>query len=100
MGDEHTNLNCLLQIRSLPNFQVMMQSQFSFSPYLVLEVEDLRYGCTCGKCLRGFISPRMKFELQVQAGVLYDSSYKSLYSYSMDNIAIELMTVVVTTTAS
>lgn len=32
----------------------------------------LKYGCTCGQCLGGFLSPRMKFALLCQADCQYD----------------------------
>ncbi|KAK6222381.1 hypothetical protein LQW54_001081 [Pestalotiopsis sp. IQ-011] len=33
---------------------------------------QLKYGCTCGDCLGGFISPRMKFALLCAAEIRYD----------------------------
>ncbi|KAK6067153.1 pyridoxamine 5 -phosphate oxidase [Seiridium cupressi] len=33
---------------------------------------QLKYGCTCGKCLGGFISPRMKFALVCGAEIRHD----------------------------
>ncbi|QDS70673.1 hypothetical protein FKW77_001262 [Venturia effusa] len=32
----------------------------------------LKYGCTCGQCLEGFFSPRMRFALICQAEMLHD----------------------------
>jgi hypothetical protein len=32
----------------------------------------LKYGCTCGECLTGFLSPRMRRAIQFQAEVKYD----------------------------
>lgn len=32
----------------------------------------LIYGCTCGQCIRGFLSPRMKLALLDQAGTIFD----------------------------
>lgn len=32
----------------------------------------LRYGCTCGKCISGFLSPRMCFALECQADIWSD----------------------------
>jgi hypothetical protein len=38
----------------------------------------LKYGCTCEECLEGFMSPRMKFVLLVQAELLHDMLYEDL----------------------
>lgn len=32
----------------------------------------LQYGCTCGECLAGFMSPRMKFALLAEAEITHD----------------------------
>ena len=32
----------------------------------------LRYGCTCGECIGGFLSPRMRFSLLCQAEIQHD----------------------------
>jgi hypothetical protein len=32
----------------------------------------LKYGCTCGECIDGFLSPRMKLALLCQAGIYHD----------------------------
>ena len=37
-----------------------------------LDVARVAYGCTCGECLGGFLSPRMTFALLCQAEVLHD----------------------------
>ncbi|KAB8069153.1 hypothetical protein BDV29DRAFT_183318 [Aspergillus leporis] len=37
-----------------------------------LSVSRLKYGCTCGQCIGGFLSPRMKLALLDQAETLYD----------------------------
>ncbi|KAL2844459.1 hypothetical protein BJX68DRAFT_277791 [Aspergillus pseudodeflectus] len=37
-----------------------------------LEVQRLKYGCTCGSCLEGFLSPRMAFALYWKGGELGD----------------------------
>ncbi|OCH85697.1 hypothetical protein OBBRIDRAFT_288806 [Obba rivulosa] len=34
-----------------------------------------QWGCTCGMCLGGWLSPRMKFRLQVQADHIFDDGY-------------------------
>jgi GNAT superfamily N-acetyltransferase len=33
----------------------------------------LKYGCTCGQCVGGFLSPRMKFALLCQAEITHDT---------------------------
>ncbi|CEL06575.1 hypothetical protein ASPCAL09748 [Aspergillus calidoustus] len=37
-----------------------------------LELQRLKYGCTCGSCLEGFLSPRMAFALYWKGGELGD----------------------------
>ncbi|KAE8397708.1 hypothetical protein BDV37DRAFT_49940 [Aspergillus pseudonomiae] len=34
--------------------------------------QRLKYGCTCGQCLSGFLSPRMRFSSECQARVWFD----------------------------
>ena len=36
------------------------------------QVLQLKYGCTCGECIDGLLSPRMKFALLCQAEIGYD----------------------------
>jgi ribosomal protein S18 acetylase RimI-like enzyme len=36
------------------------------------EWQRLKYGCTCGRCISGFLSPRMRFALEYQAEILSD----------------------------
>ena len=36
------------------------------------EMLRMRYGCSCGQCTEGFLSPRMRFTLSGQAGYQYD----------------------------
>ena len=36
------------------------------------QMERLRFGCTCGECIAGFISPRTAFALDVQGGLKGD----------------------------
>ena len=38
-----------------------------------LQTERLRFGCTCGECIAGFISPRTAFALECQADIQDDS---------------------------
>lgn len=37
-----------------------------------IQLLQLKYGCTCGECVDGFLSPRMKFALLCQAEVAND----------------------------
>jgi hypothetical protein len=37
-----------------------------------LSTSRLTYGCTCGQCIGGFLSPRMRLALLDQAGTVYD----------------------------
>ncbi|KAF9775824.1 hypothetical protein IL306_006051, partial [Fusarium sp. DS 682] len=39
---------------------------------LVLPTLRLRYGCTCGECIGGFLSPRMRYALLCQAEIQHD----------------------------
>ncbi|KAK6532458.1 hypothetical protein TWF281_006646 [Arthrobotrys megalospora] len=41
----------------------------SLSP---IQYARLKFGCTCGACIAGFLSPRMKFALICQAELTYD----------------------------
>jgi hypothetical protein len=36
------------------------------------EWQRLKYGCTCGRCISGFLSPRMRSALEYQAEILSD----------------------------
>jgi GNAT superfamily N-acetyltransferase len=36
------------------------------------QLQKLKYGCTCGQCIDGFLSPRMKFSLLCQAEINHD----------------------------
>ncbi|KAI1181439.1 hypothetical protein F5B17DRAFT_452409, partial [Nemania serpens] len=38
----------------------------------------LKYGCTCGQCIGGFLSPRMRFALLTQAEIQHDTLNGSL----------------------
>ncbi|KAE8343280.1 hypothetical protein BDV24DRAFT_161720 [Aspergillus arachidicola] len=37
-----------------------------------VEWQRLKYGCTCGQCISGFLSPRMRFALECQADIWSD----------------------------
>ncbi|KAE8310994.1 hypothetical protein BDV41DRAFT_543273 [Aspergillus transmontanensis] len=53
-GFSNTSIYCLMLLRDIT------------SPSLE-EVDRLRFGCTCGECISGFLSPRMHFALAWQA---------------------------------
>lgn len=38
-----------------------------------IQVQRLKYGCTCGECTGGFLSPRMKLALLYEAEITYHS---------------------------
>ncbi|KAK6347992.1 hypothetical protein TWF718_005812 [Orbilia javanica] len=52
-------IRCLLTFQGLNN-----PSEIQF--------RRLRFGCTCGSCLHGFVSPRMEFKLLYHAQMLHD----------------------------
>ncbi|KAH8589032.1 hypothetical protein B0O99DRAFT_637908 [Bisporella sp. PMI_857] len=52
-------ISCLAALRSLNN-----PSQIQYA--------QLKFGCTCGLCIDGFLSPRMSFALLCQAEVTHD----------------------------
>ncbi|KAH9908308.1 hypothetical protein F4778DRAFT_776611 [Xylariomycetidae sp. FL2044] len=58
----------------------VMEAKFPPRPALRAELEALRktlrlkYGCTCGQCSSGFLSPRMNYALVYQADITYDFS--------------------------
>ena len=58
-GFERESVACLVLLRGISNPS---------------DVDILRvaYGCTCGECIGGFMSPRMTFALLCQAEVLHD----------------------------
>lgn len=52
-------ISCLAALRSLGNLSQIQYAQ-------------LKFGCTCGLCTDGFLSPRMSFALLCQAEVTHD----------------------------
>jgi GNAT superfamily N-acetyltransferase len=48
---------------------------------LALHSLRLRYGCTCGECIGGFLSPRMRFALLCQAEIQHDLMRESFYEF-------------------
>jgi hypothetical protein len=43
-----------------------------------IDIVHLRFGCTCGICTLGFLSPRMKFALESAANAWYDDRHSSV----------------------
>ncbi|KAF7904333.1 hypothetical protein EAF00_001667 [Botryotinia globosa] len=63
---------CLLKYRHMPRFLLNTQAL------------RLKYGCTCGECIEGFLSPRMKLTLLHCAATItqcinYDTSFFGRY---------------------
>ena len=57
-GVRHEELLCLLKLKGI-------------NPTSPLQVDRVRFGCTCGECIGGFLSPRVAFALECQ-GDEYD----------------------------
>jgi GNAT superfamily N-acetyltransferase len=53
-------ISCLAALRSLGNLSQIQYAQ-------------LKFGCTCGLCIDGFLSPRMSFALLCQAEITHDA---------------------------
>ncbi|PSR84017.1 hypothetical protein BD289DRAFT_482998 [Coniella lustricola] len=51
----------------------------------------LKYGCTCGECIGGFLSPRMKFALLCQAETQYETLYQELSAFDKSDWLFENM---------
>lgn len=67
----------------------LLQLQGLQHPYTTQQIARAKFGCTCGQCMEGFISPRMLFALQKQS----DRAYKQLRSDMMsDHIRQSLFT--------
>ncbi|KAI9836044.1 MAG: hypothetical protein M1819_001655 [Sarea resinae] len=58
-GHEESSVLCLALLKGLVNMNG-------------LELSKLAFGCTCGQCISGFLSPRMRFALLCQAEMTYD----------------------------
>lgn len=68
-GFKKESIACLLLLRGMPNPTDM-------------DITSAAYGCTCGECLRGFMSPRMTFALLCQAEMTHDMLYQELEGIS------------------
>ncbi|KEZ40578.1 hypothetical protein SAPIO_CDS8491 [Scedosporium apiospermum] len=60
------------QVRSVPQFDIPG----------IRNTLRLKYGCTCGKCIGGFLSPRMMFALQSTAKIQYGLLTGGIYEAS------------------
>lgn len=65
-------LNISDHFKGYPNTAVSCLSMLSGRDTLGLNDACLRYGCTCGECLEGLISARMKVSLIDQGEIMYD----------------------------
>jgi hypothetical protein len=63
------------------------------------EYARLKFGCTCGSCIDGFLSPRMKFALLCQAEHLHDllneeigdgNMWCIMHDYSFTHVASDI----------
>ena len=52
-------------IRKITQLKGLMQ------PLSPIQYARLQYGCSCGQCMEGYLSPRMKFTLSKQAGKIF-----------------------------
>ncbi|KIX94691.1 uncharacterized protein Z520_09737 [Fonsecaea multimorphosa CBS 102226] len=48
------------------------------------DLEQFRYGCTCGECIDGYLSPRMRFALSLRADMLYHRLQEDMDNLSGD----------------
>ncbi|KAL8836538.1 MAG: hypothetical protein Q9170_002893 [Blastenia crenularia] len=57
-GFQEDEIHCLLRLKDLskPNR---------------LQIAQIKFGCTCGECVAGFLSPRLSFALECQADSIY-----------------------------
>ncbi|KAL2201521.1 hypothetical protein P885DRAFT_27212 [Corynascus similis CBS 632.67] len=54
----------------------------------ILHTLRLKYGCTCGECLGGFLSPKMRFALLCQAHYRYDTLSEALHASGSEWVAM------------
>jgi len=59
-GFSDESVDCLILLKGLPDPSALDRSRFKF-------------GCTCGQCVMGILSPRMRFALEMQGKDEYDS---------------------------
>lgn len=74
-------------------------AQLQINPELVTirKTLVLKYGCTCGQCIGGFLSPRMCLALKSQAEIAYDMTQEDvedgpfwvqMYDYYLGNLLV------------
>ncbi|KAI9696516.1 MAG: hypothetical protein M1820_008144 [Bogoriella megaspora] len=74
-GFNKESVQCLMKLRGLVNTTQ-------------LDVERLTFGCTCGQCTKGFLSPRMRHALLCQAQIQYDKLSEDVYSVDGESFVI------------
>jgi GNAT superfamily N-acetyltransferase len=67
-GFPEESLRCLIELKSLVDVTGAEKAR-------------LKYGCTCGECLSGFLSPRMRLAIQYQAEITHD-----MLDFTMDEV--------------
>ncbi|KAJ5267460.1 hypothetical protein N7478_010268 [Penicillium angulare] len=60
-GFDDTAVNCLILLKGCTGTEVVNATR-----------QRLKYGCTCGQCMSGFMSPRMRLALECQADIWSD----------------------------
>ncbi|PVH68791.1 hypothetical protein DL98DRAFT_506466, partial [Cadophora sp. DSE1049] len=64
-----------------------------------MQLLQLKFGCTCGGCIDGLLSPRMRFALLCQAEIAHDTlstdvddaeSWCMMYDYMMEHVAPDI----------
>lgn len=65
-------LNVSDQFTGNPDTAVSCLSLLAGQDALGLNKACLRYGCTCGECVKGFLSARMRLSLIYQGEIMYD----------------------------
>ncbi|RYP67905.1 hypothetical protein DL769_005641 [Monosporascus sp. CRB-8-3] len=76
MGFSDAEVSCLVHLRSLTNPSS-------------LDLQRLKFGCTCGQCIDGFLSPRMLHALLAQAELHYDLMMDEYYIMEDGNFFVE-----------
>jgi len=64
-GFSEESVDCLILLKGLTDPSALDRSRFKF-------------GCTCGQCIMGILSPRMRFALECQGDIQHDTLFYSL----------------------
>ena len=75
-GHSDSAVRCLILLKGLVSVESLVESQ---GPNALLQMVG---GCTCGQCLKGFLSPRMSHALLCQAQIGYDLMNYDIYECS------------------